>query len=59
MELKRTSHAVYDTKYHSVWTPDYRKWVLRGDIRERAKRAFVRSDVSSGHQIIHAASRPV
>ena len=37
MELKRTSHAVYDTKYHLVWAPKYRKWILRGNIRERVK----------------------
>jgi putative transposase len=36
MGLKRTSHAVYDTKYHLVWTPKYRKWVLRGDVRATA-----------------------
>jgi REP-associated tyrosine transposase len=35
MGLKRTSHAVYDTKYHLVWTPKYRKWILRGDVREK------------------------
>ena len=37
MSLKRTSHAVYDTKYHMVWTPKYRKWVMRGDIREQVR----------------------
>jgi putative transposase len=40
MALKRTSHAVYDTKYHLVWTPKYRKWILRSDIRERVKEIF-------------------
>ena len=35
MGLKRTSHAVYDTKYHLVWTPKYRKWILRGDVWEK------------------------
>ena len=40
MELRRTSHAVYDTKYHLVWAPKYRKWVLRGDIQERVKELF-------------------
>jgi putative transposase len=40
MELKRTSHAVYDTKYHVVWTPKYRTWILRGDVRERTKEIF-------------------
>ena len=40
MELKRTSHALYDTKYHLVWAPRYRKWILREDIRERTKEIF-------------------
>jgi putative transposase len=37
MGLRRTSHAVYDTKYHLVWTPKYSKWILRGDIQEHVK----------------------
>ena len=40
MELKRTSHAVYDTKYHLVWAPKYRKWILKGHIRDRVKEIF-------------------
>jgi putative transposase len=36
MVIKRTSHAVYDTKYHLVWAPKYRKWIGREDIRQRA-----------------------
>ena len=40
MRPKRTSHAVYDTKYHFVWAPKYRKWILRGDVRERVKDIF-------------------
>ena len=36
MVIKRTSHAVYDTKYHLVWAPKYRKWIVRDDIRQRA-----------------------
>ena len=38
MAIKRTSHAVYDTSYHLVWCPKYRKKVFeRADIRERAE----------------------
>ncbi len=37
MGLKRTSHAVYDTKYHLVWCPKYRKVILKGDIQESVK----------------------
>ena len=36
MAIKRTSHAVYDTKYHLVWAPKYRRWIVREDIRQRA-----------------------
>ena len=48
MELKRTSHAVYDTKYHLVWTPEYRKWILKGDIRKRVQEVF--EEISKNHE---------
>ncbi|MBZ0298310.1 MAG: transposase, partial [Anaerolineae bacterium] len=32
--IKRTRHAVYDLKYHFVWTPKYRKKILKGDVAE-------------------------
>ena len=47
MNLKRTSHAVYDTKYRLVWAPKYRKWILRGDFRERVKSIF--EEISRNH----------
>ena len=40
MTIRRTSHAVYDTRYHLVWSPKYRKWILRGDIREYVEQCF-------------------
>ena len=40
MAIRRTSHAVYDTRYHLVWAPKYRKWVLRGALREFVKQCF-------------------
>ncbi len=40
MVLKRTSHAVYDTQYHLVWSPKYRKDILKGDIQQRVKELF-------------------
>ena len=40
MPVKRTSHAVYDTKYHLVWAPKYRKWIVREDIRQRVEQLF-------------------
>ncbi len=40
MPVKRTSHAVYDTKYHLVWAPKYRKWIAREDVRRRIEQLF-------------------
>jgi len=41
MVLRRTSHAVYDTKYHLVWSPKYRKDLFaRSYMRERADAVF-------------------
>ena len=40
MGVKRASHCVYDTRYHLVWAPKYRKWVLQGVIRQRVKELF-------------------
>ena len=44
MAIRRGSHCVYDTRYHLVWAPKYRKWVLRGGdsgaIRERVRELF-------------------
>ena len=46
MGIKRTSHTVYDTKYHLVWAP---KWILRGDIRERVEELF--REIAENHDI--------
>ena len=41
MAIKRTSHSVYDTTYHLVWCPKYRKDIFREErIRERAEQLF-------------------
>lgn len=38
MAIKRTSHSVYDTSYHLVWCPKYRKNIFkREEVRDRAK----------------------
>ena len=40
MVTRRASHCVYDTKYHLVWAPKYRKWILQGAIQQRVKELF-------------------
>lgn len=49
MTVKRTSHTVYDAKYHLVWAPKYRKWILRGDIQQRVAEIF--REIAANHDI--------
>ena len=51
MAIKRTSHAVYDTRYHLVWAPKYRKWKLRGDLREFVETVFKEIAVANDFEI--------
>jgi putative transposase len=47
--MKRTSHTVYDAKYHLVWAPKYRKWVLRDDVQRRVGEMF--REIASNHDV--------
>ncbi len=51
MAIRRSGHAVYDTKYHLVWTPKYRKWVKREDIRRRVREIFLEIGAHHGFEI--------
>ena len=41
MKYERTSHAVYDLKYHFVWVPKYRRMVLKEPVARALKRIFL------------------
>jgi len=51
MTIRRTSHAVYDTRYHLVWAPKYRKWILRGDVRKFVKECFKEIAITNEFEI--------
>ena len=52
MGLRRTSHAVYDTKYHLVWCPKYRKDLfVQNPVRERAAELFREIAAEYGYDI--------
>jgi putative transposase len=38
--FRRTAHAAYDTAYHLVWSPKYRKKILEGAIADRIREMF-------------------
>ena len=40
MVLRRTPHAVYDTLYHLVWSPKYRRDVLQDEVQQRVGELF-------------------
>ena len=40
MVFRRTAHAAYDTAYHLVWSPKYRKHILTGALAERVEQMF-------------------
>ena len=46
MSYRKTSHSVYDLKYHVVWVTKYRKPILRGEIAIRL-RELVRQTCAS------------
>ena len=40
MVFRRTAHAAYDTAYHLVWSPKYRKHILEGAVGLRVEQMF-------------------
>jgi len=52
MVLRRTSHAVYDTSYHLVWCPKYRKKLFAEKyLRKRARELMLEISKSYGFEI--------
>ena len=41
MSLRRGSHSVYDTQYHLVWAPKYRKKILTGVVGARMRELLI------------------
>lgn len=40
MVFRRAAHASYDTAYHLVWSPKYRKRILEGALATRVEQMF-------------------
>ena len=41
-QLRKSSHAVYDLKYHLVWVPKYRARILTGEVKGYLKEVLSR-----------------
>ena len=51
MAFRRGSHSVYDTAYHLVWAPKYRKKILRGAVGERMHALLLEIGLAYGIEI--------
>ena len=50
MAFRRASHAVYDTQYHLVWAPKYRKKILVGAVGERVREMLL--EIAESYDIV-------
>lgn len=57
-ELKRSTHAVYQVRYHFVWIPKRRKKVLVGDVAKRLNEICVEVAQENGWSILRLAIQP-
>jgi len=48
--LRRGAHSVYDTQYHLVWAPKYRKRILTGEVGARIK--DVLGEIAQAYDIV-------
>ena len=55
MSYRKTSHSVYDLKYHLVWITKYRKAVLRGEIGSRVREIIRQTCAELDVQILSGA----
>jgi putative transposase len=57
-EYRRSAHAVFDIKYHIVWTVKYRYKILRGRLAERAGDLVRQTCEARGVVIVRGAVSP-
>jgi putative transposase len=50
-EIRKTKHAAYDLKYHFVWTPKYRKKMLKGKVAKYVGKTFQKIAEEYGWEI--------
>ena len=58
MEYERTSHAVYELKYHFVWVPKFRRAVLKEPVATALKRIFKGTAERYGFRIVEQEVMP-
>ena len=49
MVWRRAAHSAYDTAYHLVWSPKYRKALLTGELAKRVEELF--REIGEAHEV--------
>lgn len=49
MVWRRAAHSAYDTAYHLVWSPKYRKGLLMGELAKRVEELF--REIAQAHDV--------
>ena len=52
MAVKRTHHTIYDTRYHIVFSPKYRKKILKGGLKKLIEKIFSKICYDNGWEIL-------
>ncbi len=50
MVFRRAAHALYDTAYHLVWSPEYRRGIPHGAVGERVGETF--GEIAESYEIV-------
>lgn len=58
MSYRKTSHSIYDIKYHVVWITKYRKKVLRGQVGLRLRELVRQTCAANEVYIIRGSIQP-
>lgn len=56
--IKSTRNAVYQTAYHAVWIPKYRKKVLAGDVADRLRGLLHEIAQAKGFEVLALEIQP-
>jgi len=51
MRFRKSSHAVYNTQYHVVWTPRYRRKILVKGVQEYLEKLFTSIEIDEDIEV--------
>ena len=59
MRFRKSSHAVYKTEYHIVWTPRYRRKIFVKGVKQYMEKAILGIGLDPDIEVIKVTCRPL